>query len=227
MWAWIQNNGTKILSYLVGTLGIIASTSDIIPQAQLKYWILVIAILTYWRGTGNTQNIANAVVQQHLEMIKNDVPTDVMKAGGTTSKQAGFISLAVLLTTVLLTVAAMLLAGCSSTPTQPSGKVLATNDTAYADGVQTDDLAVRGITTLLDAGTITSAQAEAAQVVTIRAKALLDAAHTAVAAGDSVSANTNVTQATAQLLALSLCLTTKPLTVATFTNCINSIPGGT
>lgn len=70
IWTYIQNNGTKILSYLVGTLGIIANTSNVIPQAQLKYWLLVIAVLTYWRGQGNTQAIATAVVAQHLDAIK-------------------------------------------------------------------------------------------------------------------------------------------------------------
>lgn len=83
IWTYLQNNGTKILSYLVGTLGIVANTSDIIPQAQLKYWILAIAVLTYWRGTGNTQAIANAVVQKHMETIaemQSDPPTQKITA---------------------------------------------------------------------------------------------------------------------------------------------------
>lgn len=69
MWVYLQNNGTKVLGYLVGTLGIIANTSDIIPQDKLKYLLLVIAVLTYWRGMGNTTAIATVVAQQHADAV--------------------------------------------------------------------------------------------------------------------------------------------------------------
>lgn len=72
---FFANNGTKLLAFLVGTLGIIANTSDIVPQAQLKYYLLAIAVLTYWRGMGNTQAIATAVVQQHADAIATSVAT--------------------------------------------------------------------------------------------------------------------------------------------------------
>ena len=82
---FFQNSGTKVLGFLVGTLGIIANTSDIIPQAQLKYWLLAIAVLTYWRGMANTNAIATVVTQQHneamVEAAKTGVPVVTAKAG--------------------------------------------------------------------------------------------------------------------------------------------------
>lgn len=69
-----QNSGTKLLGVMGGTLGIIAG-AGVIPPDQLKYWMLAIGIITFWRGTGNTQAIASAVVQQHADAIATSVAT--------------------------------------------------------------------------------------------------------------------------------------------------------
>jgi hypothetical protein len=97
IWLYLQNNGTKLLGGLVGTLGIVANTSDIIPQAQLKYWLLVIAVLTYWRGMANTQAIATAVTQQHADAITKASATGttaVMAPAGQLDKPIGNINTA-------------------------------------------------------------------------------------------------------------------------------------
>lgn len=69
MWTYLDNNGTKILGAAVGVLGILASTTDIIPPSAMKYVLLLIAILTYLRGLGNTTAIATQVVQQHMDAV--------------------------------------------------------------------------------------------------------------------------------------------------------------
>lgn len=94
----------------------------------------------------------------------------------------------------------------------------------YNAAITADDFAVTAATAALNAGLISSAQATLIQKITVDAMTLLNTANLAFLAGDSLDANKNVAAATGTLVALSLCLTQKPLTVATFSSCANSIP---
>jgi hypothetical protein len=112
-------------------------------------------------------------------------------------------------------------AGCASTS---STTALQTFNDVYNAAVAADDLAVQAGTAALNSGLITSAQAQSVQNITTTAMALLNAAQTAFTAGNQVAANQNVATATASLVSLSLCLTQKPLTTATFATCAAHIP---
>lgn len=72
---YIQNNGTKVLGLAQGTIAALSGVGGIIPESQLKYWIAASAVLTFWRGFGNTQAIATAVVQQHVDAITTAAAT--------------------------------------------------------------------------------------------------------------------------------------------------------
>jgi hypothetical protein len=51
---WWQNHGTKILSFISGTIAAVAGVSGIIPEAHLKYYMGAIAVMTFWRGFSNS-----------------------------------------------------------------------------------------------------------------------------------------------------------------------------
>lgn len=72
---YLQNNGTKILGLAQGTIATLCGIAGIIPDTQMKYWLAASAILTFWRGFGNTQAIASAVTQQHAEAITQAIAT--------------------------------------------------------------------------------------------------------------------------------------------------------
>lgn len=112
-----------------------------------------------------------------------------------------------------------LLSSCASTPS-----ALQTFDDVYAAAVTADDFVVTTATTALNAGLITSSQATAIQKITVDASNLLTAAKTAFTAGNQALANQNVVAAVATLTAMSLCLTQKPLTIATFAVCAANVP---
>ena len=112
----------------------------------------------------------------------------------------------------------LLLSACAST------SALATFNEVYAAAVTADDVAVQSATTALNSGLITSAQAQSIQNITQTAMSLLTAAEAAYTAGDQLTANKNVSAASATLVALSLCLTQKPLTTTTFATCAAHIP---
>jgi hypothetical protein len=111
------------------------------------------------------------------------------------------------------------LAACAST----SG-ALQTFDQIYGAAITADDIAVTTATAALNSGLISSKQAAAIQKITIDAMGLLNAAQAAFTAGNSLAANQNLAAASATLTALSLCLTQKPLTIATFAACAATIP---
>lgn len=52
---WWVNHGTKILSFVSGTIAAVAGVSGLIPEAHLKYYMGAIAVMTFWRGFTNTQ----------------------------------------------------------------------------------------------------------------------------------------------------------------------------
>ncbi len=58
---WV-NHGTKVLGFASGTLSAVAGVGGIIPDHHLKYYMAVIAVLTFWRGFVNT------------ELLKGDKP---------------------------------------------------------------------------------------------------------------------------------------------------------
>lgn len=58
------SHGTKLLGFLGGSLGVVASTSGIIPDHYLKYCLLAIGLCTFWRGFTNTANTANSNANQ-------------------------------------------------------------------------------------------------------------------------------------------------------------------
>lgn len=120
---------------------------------------------------------------------------------------------------LLLILPLLILSACATTSTAPK-----TFNEVYADALTADDLVVQAATTALNAGLINSAQATNIQKITIDARNLLTAAQIAFTAGNSALANQNVVSATATLVAMSLCLTQKPLTVATFASCAATVP---
>jgi hypothetical protein len=66
-----------------GTLVTLTGT-DIIPNADLKYYMAAIAVLTYWRGssTSKTYASAQAIVKQNatpdVPLVPNPVKTEPM-----------------------------------------------------------------------------------------------------------------------------------------------------
>jgi hypothetical protein len=62
--AYLNANGTKVIGIAQGTVATLSGIAGLIPESQLKYWLAASAVLTFWRGVGNTQAIAAAVVQQ-------------------------------------------------------------------------------------------------------------------------------------------------------------------
>lgn len=51
---WAEH-GTKILGLVSGTIAAVASVSDLIPAAHMKYYMGVIAVMTFWRGYINSE----------------------------------------------------------------------------------------------------------------------------------------------------------------------------
>ena len=119
----------------------------------------------------------------------------------------------------LLLLPLLLLSSCASTPSS-----LKTFDDVYNAAITADDFVVTTATAALTSGLITSSQATEIQKITVDASNLLTAAKTAFTAGNQALANQNVVQATATLVAMSLCLSEKPLTVATFASCAVAVP---
>jgi hypothetical protein len=61
VWDSLWTHATRALGVAVGTLTVLTSTG-IVPESHLKYYLAAIAILTYWRGQGNANTIADKVV---------------------------------------------------------------------------------------------------------------------------------------------------------------------
>lgn len=49
-WQFFEERITRLLGIAQGTVAIIAGTTGIIPDKDIKYWLLASAILVYWRG---------------------------------------------------------------------------------------------------------------------------------------------------------------------------------
>lgn len=55
MFSIIKSHGTKILAFAQGTIAAVAGVTGIIPDGHLKYWMMALALLTFWRGFVNTE----------------------------------------------------------------------------------------------------------------------------------------------------------------------------
>lgn len=78
-WLYIQNNGTKILGVIVGTLTVLVG-ADIIPPEHVKYYMAAIAVATYWRGQSNSNAIvttqaATTIIAQHASLTNTITPS--------------------------------------------------------------------------------------------------------------------------------------------------------
>jgi hypothetical protein len=51
-------HGTRMLGIAQGTVAVIAGMNGVIPADQLKYYLGVSAVLTYWRGQANAEQIS-------------------------------------------------------------------------------------------------------------------------------------------------------------------------
>jgi hypothetical protein len=100
---------------------------------------------------------------------------------------------------------------------------LQTFDAVYSDAVQAETLIIQETTTAVNDKAISPASATKVLAVTDSIKAVLDAANTAAQAGNSGLAAANVSQATAAIAVVSICLTTKPLTVQGFATCTQTL----
>jgi len=52
-----KNHGTKGIGLVQGTIAAVAGVSDLIPPHHLKYWLGASAVLTFWRGFFNSNQI--------------------------------------------------------------------------------------------------------------------------------------------------------------------------
>lgn len=53
---FIKGHGTKLIGLAQGTIAALAGIAGFIPENQLKYWMAVAAVLTFWRGFVNSKN---------------------------------------------------------------------------------------------------------------------------------------------------------------------------
>jgi hypothetical protein len=53
--SFLKSHGTKVLGFLQGTIAAIAGVTGVIPDAHLKYYMALIALLTFWRGFVNSE----------------------------------------------------------------------------------------------------------------------------------------------------------------------------
>lgn len=128
-----------------------------------------------------------------------------------------------LLPLLLLPLVFLILEGCPatnpSTPGTPPPTALQTFQSIYTSAVTADDLAVKAASTALQSGLISVAQAKKVLQITDQVKAALDAANAAATLGNTALATGNLATALGPIAILSACLTTRPLTFATFDTC--------
>jgi hypothetical protein len=96
---------------------------------------------------------------------------------------------------------------------------LQTFNTLYANAVSIDDLVIKEATIALNSGLISTVQAKKILAITDSVKTALDAANSAAQIGNTGIASGNLAQALGPIAILSACLTSHPLTIATFDVC--------
>lgn len=115
------------------------------------------------------------------------------------------------------------LEGCPATNPTTSGAppptALQTFQSIYTSAVTADDLVVKAGSAALQSGLISLAQAKKILTITDQVKAALDAANVAANLGNTALATGNLATALGPIAILSACLTTRPLTFATFDAC--------
>lgn len=57
IWLGWKNHGTKAIGFAQGTIAAIAAVDGIIPAHHLKYYLGASAVLTFWRGFFNSNQI--------------------------------------------------------------------------------------------------------------------------------------------------------------------------
>jgi len=128
-----------------------------------------------------------------------------------------------LLLLTLASLSLLSLEGCPATNPTTSGTApptaLQTFESIYASAVSADDLVIKAASTALTANLINVTQAKKVLQITDQVKAALDAANAAAQLGNTALATGNLASALGPIAILSACLTTKPLTFATFDAC--------
>lgn len=77
VFSWVGERATRGLGLLQGTLAIIAAQDGLLSQKQVSLMLLIIAILTYWRGSAtakvyaNAQSIVKQVTTPDIPIIPN------------------------------------------------------------------------------------------------------------------------------------------------------------
>jgi hypothetical protein len=79
VWTALYTHGTRVLGIAQGTVALVAAMTDIIPQTQVKYYLAASAILTFWRGQGNADKIADKVVAKAAAELPLDNPLEIHK----------------------------------------------------------------------------------------------------------------------------------------------------
>ena len=64
----LNTHGTRYLGLAVGTLTVLTS-SGVVQQNHLKYYLVAIAVLTYWRGATNADRVATKVADKMMADI--------------------------------------------------------------------------------------------------------------------------------------------------------------
>jgi hypothetical protein len=57
IWVYLSMHLTKILGLAQGTIAAVAAVDGIIPGPHLKYWMLALGLLTFWRGYANSKHL--------------------------------------------------------------------------------------------------------------------------------------------------------------------------
>jgi hypothetical protein len=57
IWLFWVNHGTKAIGFAQGTIAAIAAVDGIIPAPHLKYYLGASAVLTFWRGFFNSNQL--------------------------------------------------------------------------------------------------------------------------------------------------------------------------
>lgn len=81
IWTFFWANGTKVLGVAQGTVALLAGMDDIIPPTQVKYWLAVSAVLTFWRGFSNSSTIATTQTTVTKQEVKTDADTPAPLVG--------------------------------------------------------------------------------------------------------------------------------------------------
>lgn len=58
IWEFWKSHGTKTIGFAQGTIAAVAGISDLIPAHHLKYYLGASAVLTFWRGFFNSNQIS-------------------------------------------------------------------------------------------------------------------------------------------------------------------------